>query len=211
MRLIWKKDNFYTRKLRKNSELQVRIKLTTLWVLFCTLQPLSYRRLYGEQGRNFIIITTPVIEDCIRDFLEISCPPAYDGNYHDMTVKNWKDDVLRPSPCHNRWPLIKGPCYWLFNRPQPFTFLCSTSSHMWESCTVYIKRSLKTHLMPIWPISGKLYFWAHAFYGYYCAYMNRKIQNLLRRHAKCSGSCVYSGPSINARIDEYHTWIKMTC
>ena len=35
-----------------NSELQVRIKLTTLWVLVWTLQPLSYWRLYGEQGRN---------------------------------------------------------------------------------------------------------------------------------------------------------------
>ena len=66
---------------------KVRIKLTTLRVIVWTLQPLSYWRLYGEQGRN-LIITTPVIEDCIRDFLEIRCPPAYNGNYDDMTVKN---------------------------------------------------------------------------------------------------------------------------
>ena len=36
--------------------------------------------------------------DCIGDFLEISCPPAYNGNHYDMTGKNWKDDVLSPSP-----------------------------------------------------------------------------------------------------------------
>ena len=31
--LIWKKENSYTRTVRKNSEPQVRIKLTTLRVL----------------------------------------------------------------------------------------------------------------------------------------------------------------------------------
>ena len=41
MNRIWKKKNSNTRKLRKNSELQVRIKLKTLWVLVRVLQ-LSY-------------------------------------------------------------------------------------------------------------------------------------------------------------------------
>ena len=44
-----------TRKLRKNSDLQVRIELTTLRVLVQTLLPLSYWRLYGEQvGTNLV-------------------------------------------------------------------------------------------------------------------------------------------------------------
>ena len=41
-RLIWKKEISNTRKLRKNSELRVRIELTTLRVLVRTLYSLSY-------------------------------------------------------------------------------------------------------------------------------------------------------------------------
>ena len=41
-RLIWKKEISNTRKLRKNSELQVRIEPTTLRVLVRTFKPLSY-------------------------------------------------------------------------------------------------------------------------------------------------------------------------
>ena len=48
----------------------------TLRVLVRMLQPLSYLRLYGEQGWN-LIITTPVIADCIGNLLKIGRPPAY--------------------------------------------------------------------------------------------------------------------------------------
>ena len=67
MVITWKKENTYTRKSRKDSELQVTIELTTLQVLG--------RMLYGEQGRNLIIIT-PATEDCIGDLLEIGRPSA---------------------------------------------------------------------------------------------------------------------------------------
>ena len=56
---------YLSRKLRKNSVLQVRIDPTSFRVLVGTLQPLSYWNLYGEQGRN-LIITTPIIGDCIE-------------------------------------------------------------------------------------------------------------------------------------------------
>ena len=51
-----KKEITNNRKLRKNSELEVRIELTTLRVLVWTL----YWRLYGEQGRK-LIINRPVV------------------------------------------------------------------------------------------------------------------------------------------------------
>ena len=63
-------SDFYTRKLL------VRIELTTLRVLVRMLLPLSNWTLYGDQGRNLIIIT-PVIEDCTGDLLEIGRPVAY--------------------------------------------------------------------------------------------------------------------------------------
>ena len=47
----------------------MKIELTILRVLVRTLQPLSYRRLYGEQDQN-LIITTPVIL-CTTDVREV--------------------------------------------------------------------------------------------------------------------------------------------
>lgn len=67
--VIWKMKKSNTRTLRKNSELQLRIKPDHR-----ATGSLNCQRLYGEQGRS---ITTPFIEDCIGDLLKTSRPPAY--------------------------------------------------------------------------------------------------------------------------------------
>lgn len=41
-----------------------------------TTELLELGSMHGEQGQN-LIIRTPVIEDCIRNLLEISCSPGY--------------------------------------------------------------------------------------------------------------------------------------
>lgn len=52
--LIWKKAIATPESSEKNSEVRLRIELTTLKVLVRTLKPLSYWRLCLEQGRNLI-------------------------------------------------------------------------------------------------------------------------------------------------------------
>ena len=86
------------RILRLESELQERIEFTTIRVLARMLQPTSCWRLYGEQGRNLlVIITTPVIVIDIQNLLPPTCDLyrtriSYSGNWaSDPTcVKNIK-------------------------------------------------------------------------------------------------------------------------
>ena len=86
------------RILRLESELQERIEFTTIRVLARILQPTSCWRLYGEQGRNLlVIITTPVIVIEIQNLLPPTCDLyrtriSYSGNWaSDPTcVKNIK-------------------------------------------------------------------------------------------------------------------------
>ena len=74
------------RILRLESELQERIEFTTIRVLARMLQPTSCWRLYGEQGRNLlVIITTPVIVIDIQNLLPPTCDLyrtriSYSGN-----------------------------------------------------------------------------------------------------------------------------------
>lgn len=86
------------RILRLESELQERIEFTTIPVLARMLQPTSCWRLYGELGRNLlVIITTTVIVIDIQNLLPATCDLyrtriSYSGNWaSDPTcVKNIK-------------------------------------------------------------------------------------------------------------------------
>lgn len=86
------------RILRLESELQERIEFTTIRVLARMLQPTSCWRLYGELGRNLlVIITTTVIVIDIQNLLPPTCDLyrtriSYSGNWaSDPTwVKNIK-------------------------------------------------------------------------------------------------------------------------
>ena len=56
--MIWKKENSYTRKLQNNSELQVKIEITTLRVPALTTEQVEGGSMVSKV-ENYLI-TTPV-------------------------------------------------------------------------------------------------------------------------------------------------------